>query len=343
LRTVLTTVINRRYGCAVTRLSLPALATASVLAAAGLAGCAATPTADDGRVSIVASTNVYGDIAAQIAGDAADVTSIITSAAQDPHSYEASAQDQLAIADADLVIHNGGGYDAFIDTLLDASGNADVEVLDAVEISGLAPEDADAEDDEHADDADEHADEEGDDDGHGHVAGFNEHVWYSFHSMEALAGEIAEHLGDLDAANAATYDANYTEFAAGIEALEERAHELHEGFEGTGVAVTEPVPVYLLAELGLDDLTPEEFSEAIEEGADVPPLALDDTLQLIADGAVALVAYNEQTAGAETEKVRTAAEAAGIPVVSFTETLPDGADYLSWMTDNLDAVASALR
>jgi zinc/manganese transport system substrate-binding protein len=323
----------------VTRLSLPALATASVLAAAGLAGCAATPTADDGRVSIVASTNVYGDIAAQIAGDAADVTSIITSAAQDPHSYEASAQDQLAIADADLVIHNGGGYDAFIDTLLDASGSADVEVLDAVEISGLAPEDADAEDDEHADDADE----EGDDDGHGHVAGFNEHVWYSFHSMEALAGEIAEHLGDLDAANAATYDANYTEFAAGIEALEERAHELHEGFEGTGVAVTEPVPVYLLAELGLDDLTPEEFSEAIEEGADVPPLALDDTLQLIADGAVALVAYNEQTAGAETEKVRTAAEAAGIPVVSFTETLPDGADYLSWMTDNLDAVASALR
>ena len=42
------------------------------------------------------------------------------------------------------------------------------------------------------------------------------------------------------------------------------------------VAVTEPVPVYLLAELGLDDLTPEAFSEAIEEGADVPPLALDD-------------------------------------------------------------------
>ena len=309
-----------------TRLARPALAAASVLAAAGLVGCAATPaTDDDGLVSIVASTNVYGDIAAQIAGDHAAVTSIITSAAQDPHSYEASAQDQLAIADADLVIHNGGGYDPFIDTLLEASGNDEVEVLDAVEISSLAPEDGDAEDD-----------------GHGHIEGFNEHVWYSFHTMEALAQEIAEHLGDLDAANAATYDANYAEFAAGLEALEERAHELHEGFEGTGVAVTEPVPVYLLAEVGLDDLTPHEFSEAIEEGADVPPLALDDTLRLIADGAVALVAYNEQTAGPETEQVRAAAEAAGIPVISFTETLPDGADYLSWMTDNLEAVASAL-
>jgi zinc/manganese transport system substrate-binding protein len=154
----------------VTRLSLPALATASVLAAAGLVGCTATPAADDdGRVSIVASTNVYGEIAAQIAGDHADVTSIITSAAQDPHSYEASAQDQLAVADAYLVIHNGGGYDAFVDTLLDASGNDDVEVLDAVEISGLAAED---------ESDGEHAEGEGDDAGHDHIEGFNEHVWY---------------------------------------------------------------------------------------------------------------------------------------------------------------------
>jgi zinc/manganese transport system substrate-binding protein len=308
----------------VTRPWLPALALAFLLATAGLAGCAATP-ADDGRLSIVASTNVYGDIAAQIAGDGADVTSIITSAAQDPHSYEASARDQLAIADADLVIHNGGGYDSFVDTLVDASGN-DVEVLDAVEISGLAPE----------------GDGPDDDEGHSHIEGFNEHVWYSLHSMEAVAREIAEHLGELDAANAETYDANYAEFAAGLELLEERAHQLHDVFEGTGVAVTEPVPAYLLAELGLDDLTPPAFSEAIEEGADVPPLALDDTLQLIADGAVSLLAYNEQTAGPETERVRAAAEAAGIPVISFTETLPDGADYLSWMTDNLEAVASAL-
>lgn len=307
------------------RLTLPALAAASVLAVAGLTACTATPAPDDGRLSIVASTNVYGDIAAQIAGDAVDVTSIITSAAQDPHSYEASAQNQLAIADADLVIRNGGGYDPFIDTLLDASGNESLVVLDAVEISGLA-----------ADSEPEAGDE------HGHIEGFNEHVWYSFEAMDALAQQLAAQLGDLDAANAATYQANYEGFAADLGALEERAHGLHETFEGTGVAITEPVPVYLLAELGLDNLTPDEFSEAIEEGTDVPPLVLDETLQLFSTGAVRLLAYNEQTAGAETEEVRAAAEAAGIPVVSFTETLPDGADYLSWMTDNLEAVVAAL-
>lgn len=317
-----------------TRLSLPALAAASVLAGAALTGCTTASATDDGRISIVASTDVYGDIAAQIAGDGADVTSIITSAGQDPHSYEASAQDQLAIADADLVIRNGGGYDSFVDTMLDASG-AGTEVLDAVEISGLAPDDAE---DEHADE-EEHAEEN---DGHGHIEGFNEHVWYSFEAMDALAEEIAEHLGELDAENAGTYQENYQTFAASLGALEERAHELHEAFEGTAVAVTEPVPVYLLAELGLDNVTPEEFSEAIEEGSDVPPLVLDETLRLFETGEVALLAYNEQTAGPETEQVRAAAEAAGIPVVSFTETLPDGADYLSWMTDNLEAVATAL-
>lgn len=318
------------------RFSIPALATVSLLAAAGLAGCAATPAADDPRPRVVASTDVYGDIVAQIAGDRVIVTSIITSPAQDPHSYEASAQDQLAIADADLVVHNGGGYDSFVDTLVEASGNDDVEVLDAVEISGLAAEDEDS-DDEHADD--EHAD----DDGHDHIEGFNEHVWYSFEAMDALALEIAEQLSDLDAENAGSYRAGYDEFAAGLATLEERAHELHGDFEGTGVVVTEPVPVYLLAELGLDDLTPPEFSEAIEEGTDVPPVALDDTLELIATKAIGLLAYNEQTSGPETEQVRAAAEEAGIPVVSFSETLPDGADYLSWMTDNIEAVATTLR
>jgi zinc/manganese transport system substrate-binding protein len=317
----------------VTRLSVPALAAASLLAGAALTGCSTASATDDGRLSIVASTDVYGDIAAQIAGAGVDVTSIIMSAGQDPHSYEASAQDQLAIADADLVIRNGGGYDTFVDTMLEASGS-DTEVLDAVEISGFAPDGGDDHaEDEHAEDGDEH----------GHIEGFNEHVWYSFEAVDALAAEIAEHLGELDAADAAGYQANYEQFAASLETLEERAHELHEGFEGTAVAVTEPVPVYLLAELGLDNVTPEEFSEAIEEGSDVPPLVLDETLRLFETGEVALLAYNEQTAGPETEQVRAAAEAAGIPVVSFTETLPDGADYLSWMTDNLEAVATALR
>ena len=308
--------------------------------ALALAGCStATPAADDAAtgVSIVASTNVYGSIASAIGGDLVTVTSIITSAAQDPHSFEASAQDQLALSKADLVIENGGGYDPFIDTLLEAS-STDVPVVNASEASGLL-------------EGDDHAHEEGEteeeahteDDGHDHIEGFNEHVWYSFHGVEHVAEEIAHQLSEIDADNAATYQANYEAFAAEIAELETSAEALHTTTAGLGAAITEPVPLYLLEEVGLTNRTPDDFSEAIEEGTDVAPAVLQQTLALFSAGDVSLLAYNSQTASAETEQVKAAAEDNGVAVVEFTETLPDGADYVSWMTDNLSAISAALQ
>lgn len=317
--------------------SVPLIA-ASVLL---LAGCAATPPAeDDGTIRIVASTNVYGDLAMTIGGDLVSVTSIITSAAQDPHSYEASAQDQLALSRADLVIENGGGYDPFIDTLLDAAGSSAV-VLTAVDASRLLDDDHDHEADE-ADDhgTDDHAAvEHSEDDGHNHIEGFNEHVWYSLHGVEHIAEELAHMLGELDPANAETFDANYKAFALQIEELEALVADIA---DGQGVAMTEPVPFYLLEEAGFENKTPDAFTEAIEEGADVPPTALLETLALFDAPSVALLAYNEQTSSPETERVRAAADAASVPVVDFTETLPDGQTYVSWMKANIEAIAAAL-
>ena len=329
------------------RLHTPRAALVGTIAvtALALAGCSAsTPAADENAgLSIVASTNVYGSIAEAIGGDLVTVTSIITSAAQDPHSYEASAQDQLALSKADLVIENGGGYDPFIDTLLSAS-SSEAPVVNASEASGLLEGDAH----EHDDDAstsstDSAAEEEEDHEGHDHIEGFNEHVWYSFHGVEHVAEEIAHQLSELDADNAATYEANFTAFTGEIEALEARAEALHADTEGMGAAITEPVPLYLLEAAGFTNRTPEEFSEAIEEGTDVAPAVLAQTLALFGSGSVSLLAYNSQTASNETEEVRAAAEENGVAVVEFTETMPDGADYVSWMTDNLSAISAAVK
>ena len=325
------------------RLPLLAVATATGLA---LAGCATSTEPSDatGGLSIVASTNVYGDIAAAIAGDLASVTSIIDSPAQDPHSYEASAQDQLAIAGADLVIENGGGYDPFIDLLVEGSGT-DAVVVTAAMIAGIDDDHGHGDEarvDEEEPAEEEHAEEEHADDDYGHVEGVNEHVWYDLHIMEEVATEIAAALVDIDADNAATYKENLADWTAELETLEAELEAAAAQLGGGTIAATEPVPYYLLAELGFDDKTPEEFSEAIEEGTDVPPLALQQTLDLIASGELVLLAHNDQTASPETERVREAAEQAGIPVVSFIETLPDGEDYLSWMRANIEAVVGAL-
>jgi zinc/manganese transport system substrate-binding protein len=326
------------------RLNTPRAALVGTIAisALALAGCSAgTPAAEETTgLSVVASTNVYGSIAEAVGGDLVTVTSIITSAAQDPHSYEASAQDQLALSKADLVIENGGGYDAFIDTLLSAASN-EAPVVNASEASGLLEGDA-HEHDEAAEEKAGHDEEEGHE-GHDHIEGFNEHVWYSFHGVEHVAEEIAHQLSELDADNAATYEANLADFTAEIETLEATAEALHTDTEGLGAAITEPVPLYLLEAAGFTNRTPDEFSEAIEEGTDVAPAVLSETLALFDSGSVALLAYNSQTASNETEQVRAAAEENGVAVVEFTETMPDGADYVSWMTDNLSAISAAVK
>jgi len=332
---------------------LPALLLAVPVTALVLSGCASAGADSSGSagdtegLSIVASTNVYGDIAQTIGGGDVAVTSIIDSVAKDPHSYEATAQDQLTVSTADVVIENGGGYDPFVDTLLDAAGAENVVVLNASELSGLIPgeEGSGHAEEDHAEgehSEEEHAEEDHAEGEHDHIEGFNEHVWYSIDAMDALAHELAHELGELDPDNAATYEDNYEAFAADLGDVTAAAAAIAADHEGDGVAITEPVPLYLLESAGLVNRTPEAFSEAIEEGSDVSPAVLADTLALFDGGDVSLLAYNEQTAGSETERVRAAAESADVPVVDFMETLPEGDSYVEWMTANLAAVSDAL-
>ncbi|MFQ1002872.1 metal ABC transporter solute-binding protein, Zn/Mn family [Modestobacter sp. SSW1-42] len=278
---------------------------------------AAGSSSAEGGVSVVASTNVYGDIVSAIAGDGVEVTSIISDPSADPHSYEADTRTQLAVADADLVIENGGGYDDFVGTLIEASGS-DAPVIDVVELSGREAE-AEA------------AGEE-----------LNEHMWYDFETVLELSDEIVSRLSEIDPDNADTYASNGAAFSDAVQGLIDSEAEQQAGTAGAGVAITEPVPGYLLDALGAENRTPEEFSEAIEEGDDVAPAVLQETIDLFTGGQVEALVYNEQTTGAETEQVLSAAEAAGVAVVPVTETLPEGEDYVSWMQSNIDAVADAL-
>jgi len=194
----------------------PALAASMALAACAPGG-PSSPAADE-TLGVVASTNVYGDIAATIGGDAVAVTSIVSEPSQDPHSYEGDTRNVLSVSEADVVIENGGGYDDFIDRML-ASDDSDPVVLNAVDIAGYAA-----------------------------VAGAepNEHVWYGVVTMSELADEIAAALGDADAANADTYARNAEAFDEELTALVGQQEALRRRHAGEPVGITEPVPVYLL-------------------------------------------------------------------------------------------------
>lgn len=344
------------------RLAVPTLLAVSLLT---LTACGEGETGSDpasespaasenGALSIVTSTNVYGEIASAVGGEDVEVTSIVNSLSQDPHSYEATVQDKLAVSEADLVIENGGGYDVFLERLAEETGVT--TVLSAVELSGLegaeeatdehAGEEEHAEE-EHAEEG-EHAEEEhaeegepAEEEGHGHGS-FNEHVWYDVASMMKLADSIAEELAGLDEANAEAYRERAAAFTEDLQPIQDRLDALAADGPGGNVAVTEPVPVYLLEDAGFENVTPEEFTEAIEEESDVPVAALEEMTTLVSDGSLAFLAYNGQTEGPQTQAVREAADEAGLPIVDFTETVPDGEDYVSWMESNVDNIEAAL-
>lgn len=293
-----------------------------VAAAAGsalallLAGCGSSSAAPPGSVSVVTSTNVYGDLVRDVAGSLAggkvQITSLITDPSTDPHAYEASTRNELEISRADLVVENGGGYDDFVDQLLESAGG-NAAVINAVDVSGKPQND-----------------------------GLNEHVWYDFPTVEKIVNRVADFLSSHDAANAAKYHTNASAIVTKLHQLEgeERIIKKHAG--GTSVAITEPVPLYLLDACGLVNRTPPAFSRAVEVETDVSPRVLQDTLALFSAHQVKALVYNAQTGGAATDKLIAAAKDNDIPTVPVTETLPAGQRYLTWMGSNLTALAGAL-
>jgi zinc/manganese transport system substrate-binding protein len=265
-------------------------------------------------INVVASTDVYADIARSIGGAVVHVTSFISDPDQDPHSYEASPQNQLAISKAALVIENGGGYDDFMDRMITAS-HAKATVLNVVDISGKKAAAG---------------------------QGLNEHVWYDFPTVALLAGKVAAALTQIDGKKEVLFQANAKAFTGQVQMLVTDEERLKASYGGEGVAITEPVPLYLLEAIGLPNETPPAFSAAVEEGNDMSPLVLKQTLDLFTQGKVTALVYNEQTSGPLTEQVKRAAVKANVPVVPVTETLPEGKSYLGWMRANLDNLKRAL-
>ena len=341
-------------------LTTAAIASSTVLVLSGCGGQASE--ADTGALRVVTSTNVYSDIVSQVAGDFAEVDPIIDDPNQDPHSYEATTQDRLKLSKADLVVQNGGGYDAFMTAMLDASG-AEVDIIDTVSISGLPgseglgnePHDHDHGDGEeeahggghtHDDEEDhDHADEGHDEEGHeGHDHGsFNEHLWYSVPTMTKLVDETATHLGEALPEHQGEFESNAKDYKAQLSALQDDIDAVKKEHGGEKVAATEPIPLWLFDDMGLENVTSMEFLAAVEEGNDVPPLVLKDAEKQISDGDAVLLGYNTQAAGPQAEALKSTAEDSDVPVVDLAETMPSGTHFADWMGGYITEISTALE
>ncbi|WP_166433075.1 metal ABC transporter substrate-binding protein [Nesterenkonia salmonea] len=308
------------------------------------------------NISVVASTDVYADLASQVAGDTADVQAIVDNPAIDPHSYEATPQDRLRIEEADMLIANGGGYDPFLTSLAESAerdhvllqalselneetdhedhSDANAPVTESEPDGDEHPEDDDHEEDSNDETEDAHA-------GHGHEDGDeNEHAWYDLALMSDFVNYLGEHLGEFSPENAELYTENAERLSQEINTLDERNRNLDA--TGTTFMATEPVSAYLLTDAGFEDETDQDFLAAIEHGDDVSPRLLQEALTTVED--LDLLVYNEQTETNQSLQIRRAAEDAGVPILEFSETLPEDANgYVDWMERNVEQLESLIH
>lgn len=146
--------------------------------------------ADDGKIQVVASTTLIADVARQVAGDSADVISLLPPDA-DPHSYQLVPQDVATLAEADVIFINGGGLEQSVTETIENSGSEGriVAVSTCVPILMFGDH---HDDHEHEDDHDDH---EGD---HDHDDEHNRHHSDLLPSLSSLCDSHEDHLDDLD-------------------------------------------------------------------------------------------------------------------------------------------------
>jgi manganese/iron transport system substrate-binding protein len=178
------------------RLIAPLLVIAALaLAACGQAGT--TPGADEGRLQVVASTSIIGDIVGQVGGDHVAVSTLVPIGG-DAHTFSPTPQDVARVTEARVVFVNGAGYEEFLAALLQSAGGAGevVELSEDITLRELAEGEAHEEEEAHA---------AGEQHGEG---GFDPHVWTDPSNVKYWTETIAATLGRLDPANDASYAAN---------------------------------------------------------------------------------------------------------------------------------------
>ncbi|MEA2522634.1 MAG: zinc/manganese transport system substrate-binding protein [Actinomycetota bacterium] len=265
-----------------------------------------------GPIRVVAAENLYGDIVAQIGGSRVTVTSILSDPNADPHLFEPGTTTGAAVADAQLVIENGLGYDSFMQRLLDASPDANRKVITVADVLHITASDA------------------------------NPHLWYDLPRIPQVASAIGTSLAALDPAGASYFRARVAAFDSSLTPIDDAIAKIKANYADAPVAYTEPVPGYLLMAAHLRVLTPASFALAIEEGNEPTPQDVAAMQDLFTSSQVSVLLYNSQATSPITEQLLALARRTSVPVVPVTETLPPGMSFQSWQLGQIRALAGAL-
>jgi len=184
--------------------------------AVGATACGGDDAQDEGRPTIVVTTNVLGDVVSETVGDAARVEVIMPIGA-DPHTFSASARQATTMEDADLLVVNGAGFEASMDDLIDAVADGGTPVFAVADVVDLLPATGDDHDDETHDD--ESVDDESVDDHH-HDGDADPHLWTDPTRVATAVDALADRVAELDGIDADAVRASAAGYRDTLDALD---------------------------------------------------------------------------------------------------------------------------
>lgn len=171
------------------------------LAALALCAAAATSHAAD-KLPVLASFSILGDLVRVVGGDRVSVTTLV-GPDEDAHVFEPKPLDAKNILQTRLLVTNGLGFEPWAQKLVQSAGYKGRSVVAS---QGVKPRTLPAEK------------------GHSH-AETDPHAWQDPTNVVAYVRNIAAALGQLDPANASSYQANSEAYVKELQALDAWAKE----------------------------------------------------------------------------------------------------------------------
>lgn len=260
-------------------------------------------TSQSDKISIVTTTNVYSDIAKNIVGKYGTATAIIDKSSVDPHDFDPTTADAKKVAQANIIVANGLGYDSWMNKL--AKSVDKKPVLVGEDLMRLK-------------------------------SGDNPHIWYNLDMPTKYVDYLVKRLSKLDKKHAAYFKENGEKYLAKIDKIKQLA-KANKG-DQKPVFVSEPVFDYALQEAGYK-IGDKKFEEAIENGTDPSPKTINEMNNAIKQKKIAFFVNNTQASSSTVKSFVKLAKKNNIPVLNVRETIPNNTTYLAWMKENYQKLA----
>ncbi|MDD6988850.1 metal ABC transporter substrate-binding protein [Ruminococcus sp.] len=291
---------------------------------------------DSGKVSVVTTIFPYYDFTRSIAGDKADIK-LLLSPGSEPHSYEPSPSDIVAIENCDIFIYNGGESDEWVESVLDSIENKNMKVMRMMDYVDLLYE--------QSVDHDEHEHEDGDEHEHEHGEEYDEHIWTSVKNAEKLTNAIYDELCVSDSANKAAYSSNRDSYLSKLQALDSEISDIVSNSKRNTVVFGDRFPfLYFVTDYSLEyECAFPGCSSETEPSISTVTHMIDFTRE----NKISVVFYLEFSNGKVAKLI---SEDTGAKTMRFSschnvtkDEFADGATYISLMEQNANALKEALN